>query len=74
MLLYNQKEGDNVMAIIMEKDEAHKIVDRMPPNATWDDLMREIYVREAVERGLADSKAGRTKDVGDIRAKYGLPE
>jgi len=25
-----------------------------------------------VERGLADSKAGRTKDVKDIRAKYGL--
>jgi predicted transcriptional regulator len=39
-----------------------------------DDLMREIYVREAVERGLADSKEGRTKDVREIRAKYGLPE
>ena len=30
---------------------------------------REIYVREAVERGLADSKAGRTKDVKEVRAK-----
>jgi len=59
------------MATITEKDEAHKIVDRMPQNATWDDLMHEIYVREAVERGLADGKAGRTKDVRDIRAKYG---
>ena len=36
--------------------------------------VREIYVREVIERGLADSKAGRTKDVKDIRAKYGLPE
>ena len=62
------------MSIIMEKDEAHRIIDRMPPSATWDDLMREIYVREAVERGLADSKAGRTKDVKEVRAKYGLPE
>jgi len=62
------------MPIIMEKDEAHRIIDQMPPNATWDDLMREIYVRETVERGLTDSKAGRTKDVKDIRAKYGLPE
>jgi hypothetical protein len=66
--------GENTMAIIMEKDEAHKMIDRMPPNATWDDLMREIYVREAIDRGLADSKAGRTKDVKEIRAKYGLPE
>jgi len=61
------------MSIIMEKDEAHKIIDRMPPNATWDDLMREIYVREAIGRGLADSKAGRAKDVKEVRAKYGLP-
>ena len=74
VLLYDKKEGVNAMSIIMEKDEAHRIIDGMPPNATWDDLMREIYVREAVERGLADSKAGRTKDVKDIRAKYGLPE
>ena len=62
------------MSTVMEKKEAHRIVDRMPTNATWDDLMREIYVREAIERGLADSEAGRTKDVKDVRAKYGLPE
>ena len=62
------------MSIIMEKEEAHRIIDLMPPNATWDDLMREIYVREAVEHGLADSRAGRTKDVKEVRLKYDLPE
>ena len=36
--------------------------------------MHEIYVREAIERGLADSNAGRIKDVQEVRAKYGLPE
>jgi hypothetical protein len=56
------------------KEEAHKIIDQMPDGATWDDLMHEIYVREVIELGLADSKAGRTKDVKEIRAKYGLPE
>ncbi|NTU52953.1 MAG: hypothetical protein HGA97_04465 [Chlorobiaceae bacterium] len=62
------------MSIIMEKEEAHRLIDRLPTNATWDDLMREIYVREVIEHGLSDSKAGRTKEVNDIRAKYGLPE
>ena len=56
------------------KEEAHKIIDQMPVGATWDDLMHEIYVREVIELGLADSKSGRTKDVKEIRAKYGLPE
>ncbi|MBI4377879.1 MAG: hypothetical protein HY578_02155 [Nitrospinae bacterium] len=62
------------MTTLIKKEEVHKIIDRMPSNATWDDLMHEIYVREVIERGLADSMAGRTKDVQEVRAKYGLPE
>jgi hypothetical protein len=62
------------MSEVMKKEEAHKLIDRMSANATWDDLMHEIYVREVIERGLEDSKAGRTKDVSEIRTKYGLPE
>jgi hypothetical protein len=67
--------GGKSMSVVMEKDEAHRIIDRLPANATWDDLMREIYVREAIERGLANSKEGRVKDVKkEVRAKYGLSE
>ena len=62
------------MSQILEKDEAHKFIDRLPANATWDDLMHELYVREAIVRGLADSQAGRTMAVSEVRAKYGLPE
>ena len=62
------------MATRLMKDEAHQLVDNMPENSTWDDLMHEIYVRQIIEEGLADSLAGRTKDVREIREKYGLPE
>jgi hypothetical protein len=58
----------------MTKEQAHRLVDNMPEKSTWDDLMHEIYVREVIERGLADSHAGRTRDVREVRAKYGLPE
>jgi hypothetical protein len=61
-----------VMEIAGIKDEAHRLVENLQPNATWDDLMYEIYVRQAIERGLADSDAGRTKPVEEIRGKYGL--
>lgn len=60
------------MSKAMKKEEAHKLIDQLPPNATWDDLMHENYVREAIESGLADSEAGLTKSVAEIRAKYGL--
>ena len=62
------------MSTVVQKEEAHKLIDRLPANATWDDLMHEIYVREAIDRGLADSRAGRTKSVQEVRAKYGLSE
>jgi hypothetical protein len=54
------------------RDEAHRLVDTLSPDATWDDLMYEIYVRKAIERGLSDSEAGRARPVEDIRVKYGL--
>ena len=54
------------------KQEAHRLIEQLPETATWDDLMYEIYVRQAIEAGLADSEAGRTLDVQEVRAKFGL--
>jgi len=62
------------MTTTMAKDEAHHLVEKMPDNATWDDLIYEIYVREVIEEGLADSRAGKVLAVGEVRKKYGLPE
>jgi len=62
------------MTATLVKDKAHFLVDQMPDNSTWDDLIHEIYVREAIDQGLADSKAGRTMDVREVRAQYGLPK
>ncbi len=54
------------------KDEARRLVEDLPDDATWDDLMYTIYVRQAIEAGLHDSEAGRTVDVKAVRAKFGL--
>ena len=62
------------MKNVLVKKEAHKLIDRMPDESTWDDLMEEIYARQVIEQGLADSRAGRTSEVRAVRAKYGLPE
>ncbi len=56
------------------KDEARRLVEKLPENSTWDDLMHEIYVRQAIEAGLADSRAGRTTDVEQLRSRFGLPK
>ena len=56
------------------KQVAHHLIDQLPEDATYDDMMRELYERQAIERGLADSDAGRGDDVKTVRARYGLSE
>ena len=56
------------------KEEARRLIERLPDDATWDDLEREIYVRRAIEAGIADSDAGAVDSVAEVRQSYGLPE
>ena len=56
------------------KDEARRLVERLPDDATWDDLMHEIYVRQAIDAGLEDSRAGRLTSVAEVRTRFGLSE
>lgn len=54
------------------KEKAHQLVDNLPDNATWEDVMYRIYVREAIEAGVKDSDEGRTIDVKEVRKRFGL--
>lgn len=56
------------------KDEARRLIERLPDDATWDDLMHEIFVRQAIEVGLEDSRAGKLTSVEDVRARFGLSQ
>lgn len=55
------------------KEEARRLIESLPDDSTWEDLMYQIYVREAVEKGLADAEAGRVTDVKKVREEFGLP-
>jgi hypothetical protein len=54
------------------KQDAQRIVEELAEDATWDDLMYRIYVRQAIESGLEDSNANRTVDVAEVRTRFGL--
>ena len=60
------------MEAVNLKDEARRLIDRLPDQATWDDLMYEIYVRQAIEAGMRDSDAGRVADHETVRKSFGL--
>lgn len=54
------------------KQETQRLLEKLPDNATWDDLMYQIYVRQTIEAGLKDSEVGQIIDVKEVRAKFGL--
>ncbi len=54
------------------KERAKRLIEQLPEDATWEDLMERIYVQTAIERGLADSEAGRTMTSEQLRQKLGL--
>jgi hypothetical protein len=55
------------------KEEARRLLENLPDDLTWDDLMHEIYVRQSIEAGLADSESGKVAEVSDVRKRFGLP-
>jgi hypothetical protein len=54
------------------KEEAKRLLERLPDDLTWDQLMHEIYVRQSIEAGLADSNAGKAVEVEKVRERFGL--
>jgi predicted transcriptional regulator len=54
------------------KEQAHRLIDRLPEDATWEDLQYEIYFRQAVEAGLKDSREGRTVPLDEARRRCGV--
>jgi predicted transcriptional regulator len=54
------------------RSDALRMINALPDNATWDDVMQQIYVRQSIERGIKDADEGRVLDVSEVRRKFGL--
>jgi predicted transcriptional regulator len=60
-------DGRSQMSIA--KEEARRLLDRIPDDATWDDIMYEFYVRQKIEDGLKDVEAGRVVPHEEVKAR-----
>lgn len=41
------------------KEAARHLIDRLPDQATWEDIMYELYVKQKIEAGLKAVEEGR---------------
>ena len=54
------------------RSEAHRLIDTLPDDATWDDIMYRLYVRQCIEAGIEDADAQRVIEVDEVRRRFGL--
>ena len=54
------------------KEEARKLIDSLPDDATWADLQYVMYVRAEIEAGLRSREEGPMVTNNDVRARFGL--
>ena len=56
------------------KKDAHKLIDQLPENVSWEEVAYRVEVRASIERGLADVEADRVISHEDIIKEFGLDE
>jgi hypothetical protein len=58
--------------VVSAKNQARRLIDKLPSSASWDDVMQEIYVRQKIEAGLTDLNAGRRHSQASIKREFGV--
>ena len=56
------------------KSSARETLELLPDDATWDDVLYRMYVRQKIEAGLADEEAGRLNLTDEVRRRLGLSQ
>ena len=54
------------------KEQAQTLLEHLPDDATWDDIVYELAARRSIELGLADAKQGRVADAHTARRQLRL--
>ncbi len=51
------------------KEAARRIIEQLPEQATWDDIMYELYVKQKIEEGLKAAEEGRTISHEEVKRR-----
>jgi predicted transcriptional regulator len=53
------------------RDEAIKMIARLPEEASWDEIMYKIYVKRKIEEGIKAAEEGRTVSHEEVKEMFG---
>lgn len=52
------------------REEVRDLADKLPENATWDDVMYELYVRQKIAAGVQAADEGRVVDHEEVKRRF----
>ncbi|HKI04959.1 MAG TPA: hypothetical protein VKK31_23470 [Thermoanaerobaculia bacterium] len=52
------------------KEEVRDLAERLPEEATWDDVMYELYVRQKIAAGIQAADEGRVVPHEEVRRRF----
>jgi hypothetical protein len=52
------------------KEEARKLIDKLPDQATWDDIIYEFYVKKKIESALKAAQEGRVIPHEEVKKRF----
>jgi predicted transcriptional regulator len=54
------------------KETAIKIIQSLPEDSDWQDIMEEFYFRLKVDQGLREADEGKSIPFEEVKAEFGL--
>jgi predicted transcriptional regulator len=54
------------------KEEARQLLDAIPEDATWDDIIYQFHVRKKVDAGIEAAEAGRVVPQEEVEKRFPL--
>ncbi len=52
------------------REEAQKAIQTLPDEASWDDVMYEIYVRKKIDTGIKAADAGKMTSHEQVKKQF----
>jgi predicted transcriptional regulator len=50
--------------------EARKLLDKLPDEASWDDVMYEMYVRKKIDEGIKAANEGKLISHEEVKKRF----